>query len=154
MSGASPGTIDWAGGMALMAGPYFVGLYQPSPETAGFWEGVRADELRLKNCQRCARLFHPKRIVCTDCGSAELSWKPASGRGEVYSFSEIHRAPAPEFAAAVPYTVGVVALAEDVRLFTRFVAKPGPIAIGAPARVDFRILEQGQRMPVFLVGAV
>jgi uncharacterized OB-fold protein len=71
----------------------------------------------------------------------------------VYSFSEVHRAPSAVFAASVPYTVGLVALDEGVHLFTRFVAEAGPIAIDAPARVDFRVLELGQLLPIFLVGS-
>ena len=58
---------------------------------------------------------HPKRIVCTRCGADDLQWRAASGRGRVYSCSEVHRAPAPEFAASVPYWVGLVALEEGVQ---------------------------------------
>jgi uncharacterized OB-fold protein len=145
--------IDWSKGVPLMAGPYFVGLYQPSPETIGFWEGVAADELRIKHCPDCGRLWHPKRIVCTECASANLGWKRVTGKGEVYSFSEVHRAPTPAFADSVPYAIGLVKLDEGVHLFTRFFAEPGTLAIGARAKVGFRVLELGQKMPVFLVGA-
>ncbi len=146
--------IDWTKGVPLMAGPYFVGLYQPSPETAGFWEGVAVDELRLKKCEACGRLWHPKRIVCTECGSTALGWKKAAGTGEVYSFTEVHRAPTPAFADSMPYALGLVRLDEGVHLFTRFFAEPGPLAVGAPAKLGFRVLELGQKMPVFTVGAI
>ena len=146
-------SLDWAEGLPLTAGPYFVGLYQPSPETAFYWEGVRAGELRLRWCPACAKSLHPKRIVCTDCGASDLEWRRAGGGGEVYSFSEVHRVAAPEFAASTPYTVGVVKLEEGVCLFTRFIAGSGAVRIGAAARVDFRTLEQGQMLPVFIVAA-
>jgi uncharacterized protein len=145
--------IDWSKGVPLMAGPYFVGLYQPSPETVGFWEGVAAGELRVKHCKDCGRLWHPKRIVCTECASTNLGWRRVTGNGEVYSFSEVHRAPTPAFADSVPYAIGLVKLDEGVHLFSRFFAPPGKLAIGARAEVDFRVLELGQKMPVFLVGA-
>jgi uncharacterized OB-fold protein len=145
--------IDWSKGVPLMAGPYFVGLYQPSPETAGFWEGVKVRELRLKECRSCGRLWHPKRIVCTACGSTDLGWTKSVGKGRVYSFSEVHRAATPAFAASTPYTVGIVKLDEGVHLFTRFIPSPGPVAIDATASIDFQVLEMGQLMPVFLVGA-
>lgn len=143
---------DWSQGVPLTAGENFIGLYQPSPETAGYWAGIAQRELRLKWCAPCKAAFHPKRIVCTRCGSGALEWQRASGRGEVYSFSEIHRAPSPVFAGSVPYTVGVVALEEGVHLLARLIAAPGPIAIDAPVRVDFRVLEQGILLPVFLAG--
>ena len=141
----------WAKGVPLNAGPYFIGLYQPSPETAGFWDAVKQRRLVLKWCEICSKAFHPKRIVCTDCGASDLKWKEASGRGKVFSFSHVHRAAAPEFYKSVPYTVGLVRLAEGVHLFTRFFAEPGPIEIECTAHVDFRILEHGHLMPVFLV---
>lgn len=144
--------IDWSKGIPLTAGSYFMGLYQPSPETVGFWEGVAADKLRIKHCADCSRLWHPKRIVCTACGSDNLGWRETAGTGEVYSFSEVHRAPTPAFTASVPYALGLVTLTEGVHLFTRFFAEPGSLAIGAPARVNFRVLELGQKMPVFMVG--
>jgi hypothetical protein len=149
---AMPDTqIDWSKGLPFMAGPYFVGLYQPSPETVGFWEGVAADELRVKRCTTCNHLSHPKRIICTQCGASELEWIPVSGNGEIYSFSEVHRAPTPAFASSVPYAVGVVRLAEGVHLFTRLFADPGCLEIGAAVRCEFRVLELGQKMPVFIV---
>jgi uncharacterized OB-fold protein len=140
---------DWSRGLELKAGEWFIGLYQPSPETKGYWDGVARHELLLKHCPACNRHFHPKRIVCTDCGSDALAWKRASGRGEVYSFSEVHRAPSPAFGKGTPYVVGLVRLEEGVHLFTRFV--DGPVEIGAKVRVDFRKLELGNLMPIFRV---
>ena len=152
MTGLPDTQIDWSKGVPLTAGSYFMGLYQPSPETVGFWEGVAADELRIKHCRDCDRLWHPKRIVCTHCGSSDLGWRKAQGRGEVYSFSVVRRAPTPAFAASVPYGLGLVRLAEGVHLFTRFSAEPDALKIGAAATVEFKVLELGQKMPVFRVG--
>lgn len=152
MSGMPDTQIDWSKGVPLTAGGFFMGLYQPSPETVGFWDGVARDELHIKRCRACDRLWHPKRIVCTHCGSSDLGWHRADGGGEVYSFSEVHRAPTPAFAGSVPYALGLVKLSEGVHLFTRFFAEPGALRIGAAARVDFRVLELGQKMPVFKVG--
>ncbi len=153
MSSMGHTRIDWAEGVPLTAGPYFLGLYQPSPETEGFWKGVERGELLVKWCEHCKATYHPKRIVCTRCGGTDLSWKQSSGRGKVYSFSEVHHAAIPAFKASVPYTIGMVELEERVYLFTRFIPDPGPVAIDAPARVDFRVLETDQVLPVFLVGA-
>ena len=152
MSGLPDTQIDWSKGIPLTAGSFFMGLYQPSPETVGFWDGVKNDELRIKHCRDCGSLWHPKRIVCTHCGSSDLDWQKAEGTGEVYSFSEVHRAPTPAFANSVPYALGLVRLAEGVHLFTRFFAEPGTLRIGVAATVEFRVLELGQKMPVFRVG--
>ncbi len=145
---------DWSRGLALTAGGYFLGLYQPSPETVGYWQGVGRRQLMLKWCPHCAKAYHPKRIVCTDCGATELGWRQATGKGSVYSFSEIHRAPSPNFSGAVPYTVGIVALHEGVHLLSRIMVGDGPIAIDAKVNVDFRVLESDQMMPVFITEAL
>ena len=143
--------IDWTRGVPLMAGPYFLGLYQPSPETRDFWDGVAQHEIRLKWCPHCAAAMHPKRIVCTFCGNAELGTHRACGRGTIYSFSVVHRAPSPAFQAAAPYAVGVVRLEEGVHLFSRLFPSTAALAIDAPVRVDFRVLELGNLLPVFMM---
>lgn len=140
---------DWSRGVPLTAGPWTLGIYQPSPETAGFWEGVARHELLIKRCRSCGRLHHPRRIVCTACQEADFEWRPSSGRGTVYTFSEIHRAVVPEFKSAVPYTVGIVRLEEGVHLFSRLFS-PSGVDIDDPVRVDFRVIESGQLLPVFL----
>jgi uncharacterized OB-fold protein len=143
---------DWAQGIPMRAGPVSLGLYQPSPETMEYWHGIERRELMLRQCPACQRCFHPKRIVCSDCGSSELTWVRASGHGSVYSFSEIHRPPSATFATGVPYINGLVRMEEGVHLFTRFIPEPGPVRINAPAKLDFRVLESHWLLPVFLVG--
>ena len=148
---------DWANGLPLRAGENFLGLYQPSPETAEFWKGVQRHEFLIKTCRSCGKLHHPRRILCSACGESGMDWKTASGRGKVYSFSEIHRTTG-IFSPSTPYVVGIVALEEGVHIFTRFLAKEGAadkdnssIKIGSAVGVEFKVLEQGMLMPVFRV---
>ena len=148
---------DWANGLPLRAGENFLGLYQPSPETAEYWKGVQRHEFLIKSCRSCAKLHHPRRILCSACGESGMDWKNASGRGKVYSFSEIHRTTG-IFSPATPYVVGIVALEEGVHIFTRFLPKEGAadkdnssIKIGSPVSVEFKVLEQDMLMPVFRV---
>jgi uncharacterized protein len=150
--GAAFKLADWADGLPMRAGPLTLGLYQPSPETKNYWQGIEQRQLLLRFCPHCKRMFHPKRIICTDCGAHDLQWQQSSGSGEVYSFSEIHRAPTEKFASQTPYINGIVKLSEGVHLFTRLIPDPGPVGIGAPVRLDFRVLELGLLLPVFLVG--
>jgi hypothetical protein len=141
---------DWSAGKKVMVGELFLGLYQPSPETTGFWEGVKRRELLFKHCE-CGQFHHPRRMLCSVCSSQKLSWKKSTGIGSVYSFSEIHRAPTPEYAQTVPYTVGLIETAEGVHFFCRIdQGRKTPIAIGDKAKLDFRVLESGYQMPVFI----
>jgi uncharacterized OB-fold protein len=143
---------DWSEGQKVMAGDLFLGLYQPSPETTGFWQGVARQVLLFKWCNACARHYHPRRIICPQCSSTRLAWKPASGKGKVYSYSEVHRAPTKAFAKGAPYTVGLIETVEGVHFFCRIFSGNGTsIAVDAPATLEFRELENGHRLPVFVV---
>src|SRR5260370_42572179 len=44
-------------------------LPTPTPETAHFWEGCKAGELRLQRCAACAEAYFPPRPFCPACGS-------------------------------------------------------------------------------------
>ena len=56
------------------------------------------------------------------------------------------------FSASVPYVVGIVRLMEDVYLFSRIIATEGrKVAIDSPVSVDFRVLEEGYLLPVFVM---
>jgi uncharacterized OB-fold protein len=144
-------SIEWSEGLALYMGPYEVGLTETSPETEGYWEGVRRGELMIKRCTSCGTFLYPRRIFCSNCRSAELEWVKAKGTGRVYSFSTIWRAP--DKSLEVPYTNGIVALDEGVYLFGRFVGKDHEsIAIDDEVEVEFEELFPGEGLlPVYRV---
>jgi uncharacterized OB-fold protein len=143
---------NWTEGLPVRIGNFSLGRAEGSPETAGYWEGVDQDELRLKHCPECGQFLHPRRIVCSNCAGTALEWRRVEGDGEVYTFSELHRAPLAELNDAVPYHVGMVQLKEGVCLFARLFPQPNaPVQIGAPVKVDFRHLEAGGKLPVFVV---
>lgn len=104
-------------------------------------------ELRLPRCQDCAAFHFYPRSRCPECGSARLEWQPVSGDGTVYSYTVVHRAPAPEFAGEVPYVVAVVALAEGPHLMSRIVGiAPEAVRIGMAVRARF---DHPRKNPVF-----
>lgn len=144
--------INWAEGFSLMSGPFQIGHAEPSPETAGYWEGIRAGELRIKRCTGCGLHHHPRRIFCTACNGDAFDWVRCSGAGTVYTFSTVHRAPTRDFDAELPYTVGVVELAEGVFLFSRIIPPDGgEVAIGAKVALVFRDIGPHGRLPAFVM---
>src|SRR5690606_19439126 len=58
----------------------------PAPDAAPFWEAARRHEWRLPYCRRCSAYFFYPRPHCPTCGSREIEWRAASGRGRLYSF--------------------------------------------------------------------
>jgi uncharacterized protein len=92
------------------------GQMVPSPigvnaELYAFWA---KGELRLQRCAACQTWRHPPRYRCAACGSAEITWDLASGRGRVFSWTITHRAVDPAFEP--PYAIVVVELEEGPRL--------------------------------------
>jgi len=146
--------IDWANGVPLMVGPIQVGHAEPSPETAGYWQGIREGKLKIKRCAQCGRMQHPRRIFCTACGGDAFDWREAAGEAVVYSFSTVHRAPNEDYVAELPYTVGIVELAEGVFIFSRIIAPEGrEPAVGERVTLEFRDTGRWGRMPAFVVRA-
>ena len=118
----------------------------PDADTAPFWDAVTAGRLDVQRCQSCGRhVFYP-RSLCPHCGGADLEWVTVSGRGTVYSYTVVHRAPA-EFEAEAPYVVALVELEEGVRMLTRLIdVEPAAVGVGMPVEVA---LSGEPRLPYF-----
>jgi uncharacterized OB-fold protein len=153
LNSEQPNQINWNDGFDVLVGHINMGVAEASPETREYWEGVALDELRIKRCLNCRQYLHPRRMGCPDCPRAELEWVKAEGKGRVYSYSTILRAPNKMLEPSVPYCVGIVHLKEDVYLFTRFVIEPKGAEpdIGDEVTMEFRVLENSQKLPVFVV---
>jgi uncharacterized OB-fold protein len=93
-------------------------LPTPSAESQPYWDGLREGKLLMQHCDSCQRLQFYPRTGCRHCGGTDLSWQEMSGRGHVYSFTVIHRAPFAAFADDVPYVYAIVELEEGPRLVT------------------------------------
>lgn len=82
-----------------------------------FWSGCAAGTLRLRHCPVCKISYAPTRSLCS-CGNSELTWVEASGRGSVFSYTVVHRAPDPAFKADLPYVIAIVELEEGAKLLS------------------------------------
>jgi uncharacterized protein len=101
---------------------------------APYWDACRRGELVVQACTACARRIHPPAEQCPDCGSADLTFAPVSGKGVVHTYTVVHRTRD----ARQPYAVGWVDLDEGVRAFGELLEGPleGP-RIGMPVEVAF-----------------
>jgi uncharacterized OB-fold protein len=102
-------------------------------DSAFFWEGVNAGELRIQRCGECRALRHPPGPACPACGCFKREHTVASGEGTVHSFVVHHHPRIPGRRA--PYTIALVDLAEGVRMVAEY-RGPRP-EIGDPVRVTF-----------------
>ena len=92
--------------------PTFKPEPKPTPETAEFWAGCAAGELRLQHCQDCQHVqFYPRKL-CSNCFSERVMWQTASGHGRILSWSTVGMASAPGFEAELPFISILVKLDE------------------------------------------
>jgi uncharacterized OB-fold protein len=121
------------------------------PETAPFWDGVRAGEILVQRCTACGtHRFYP-RALCSSCHDPSHDWVRVAGRGTIYSFTVVRRAPSAGFASLVPYVVAIVALEEGPHLLTRIVGiAPEAVTIGMRVSVQFERLNDTTVLPVFV----
>ncbi|OLZ68651.1 hypothetical protein AV521_20555 [Streptomyces sp. IMTB 2501] len=106
-------------------------------DNAGFWEAVAEGRLLIQRCTDCGTLRHPWLPGCNACGGPEWDTVEASGEGTVYSYVVMHHPRFPAFEP--PYAVGLIELAEGVRMVSNVVGVPyDKVRIGLPVRVEFR----------------
>jgi uncharacterized protein len=115
-------------------------LPSPTDATQPFWSGCSSGVLRLRSCSHCDRFRGPSRIVC-ECGQSDFVWTDACGRGRVFSYTVVHRAPDPAFRADLPYVVAIVALEEGPHLLSNIIGcAPEAVLIDMPVEAVFEIL--------------
>ena len=98
-----------------------------------FYSRLAAGELATTYCSACDRFSFPPRARCTSCGS-EPVWKPLSGRGTVYAFTQQERG----LRFTAPDVVGVVELEEGVRVFGVFENAYDELEIGQAIDIELR----------------
>jgi uncharacterized OB-fold protein len=92
-------------------------------------------ELAARRCAGCSRLaVAAPTEPCPHCGALGGDSFPVSGQGRLISWTVIRIAPA-RYAAEVPYTVGVLELAEGMRLTARVTGDPEALRAGQAVRL-------------------
>jgi uncharacterized OB-fold protein len=116
---------------------------QPAPETKAFWDAASAGRLVIKRCAACGESHYYPRSICPFCGSDRTEWRDVSGRGTIYTYSVMRRAP-------VPYAIAYVTLEEGVTMMTNIVdCDLNAIRVGQKVRVVFKPTEGGPPVPMF-----
>ena len=114
-----------------------------SPETQAYWDAAAKGKLLVKKCTSCGQAHHYPRTLCPFCFSDKTEWIEASGKGTIYSYSVMRRAP-------VPYAIGYVTLAEGPRMLTNIVdCDFDKLKIGQKVHVVFKPAKEGPPIPAF-----
>jgi uncharacterized OB-fold protein len=123
-----------------------------TPESERFWQGCKQHELWLRYCNACAKAYYYPRDICPVCGSRDVTWKQATGRGTVYTFAIVQRAPTPAFAEDAPFVTAIIELEEGPRMLsiiTGVEPEPSKLSVGMPLEVTFEDITEEISLPKF-----
>lgn len=125
-------------------------LPQPTDVTKPYWEAAKEGKLVIQKCTDCGEhQFYP-RPYCMSCGSQQIEWVAASGKGTIYTFTINHR-PANEYMKdKTPYVVAAIDLDEGVRMLANILdCEPKQVKIGQRVKVTFEKASDDITLPQF-----
>jgi uncharacterized protein len=118
-----------------------------------FFEACNRDEIFLQQCDNpdCRRFVYFPRVCCPYCHGGHLTWRLASGRGKIVTFTRIHRPQHKSFFDEAPYYFIAVELEEGPLMYSRLeeksVAEIG--LLGHSVEVVFVDHTPQQKLPFF-----
>lgn len=113
----------------------------PGPDET--WRSALAEgRFMLQHCRACSASRFPPALVCAACGSPDLAWQEASGRGTVYSTTTVRERES-------NYNVALIDLAEGARIMSR-VEGGDPDAVHIGMLVSARIVQDAEPVLVFV----
>ncbi len=117
-----------------------------SHDTAFFWDGTAAGELRIQHCPVCGTLRHPPGPMCPSCGADKPDYVLAAGRGEVFSYVVHHHPKVP--GKTLPFVVALVQLEEGVRMVGELIGvDPATVSVGMPVEIALTKIDDELTMP-------
>lgn len=120
----------------------------PTPLTQSFWDAAKQGKLLVQHCRACGKKFFRPEIACTHCRARNWEWVESSGKGALYSFSVMHRAPSPAFKA--PFIFAAIEMEEGWTMFSNLVGiDMDQAAIGMPVEVCFHAVSDQLTVPLF-----
>lgn len=121
-------------------------------DSAPYWAATREGRIDVQRCLQCgACRFYP-RVLCPACWSDRAEWLPTSGRGEIHSYTIVHRAPSAGFSQATPYAVALVDLDAGVRIVGEIICNDlEAVQIGQRVEAVFERLDETITLPHFVL---
>jgi uncharacterized OB-fold protein len=118
--------------------------------TLPWWEHAAEHRLVVQRCTSCEHMRLPPAPICPQCRSATSDWQEVSGRGEVYTYTAVHRPIAAD--QELPYIIAVIALenAGGLRMISNLVGvDPDALEIGMPVELVWEDMSEDLAVPRF-----
>ena len=133
-----------------MLAPQPVGIPVPNPSASStpYWDAAKQGRLLYQRCDDCGTIALRPATVCGHCLSRSLTWTESAGRGTLYSWTIVWRAPRPAF--TVPYAPAIVTLDEGYWMVTSIIGcEPDDLRDGMPVTVEFHPASDEINLPYF-----
>jgi len=125
----------------------------PEPNTESYWQAVKDGRLTYQTCNECNQVVFTPRVMCTHCGSSNLTQKDSKGEGEIYTYSVVRQNRNPAFSALGAYVLAWIDLDEGFRMLSNVVGVDDPttgVKVGQRVKVEFEPQDSGDYpIPVF-----
>lgn len=120
---------------------------------ARYWREIpQRYRYEAARCRKCGKVFFPPRLVCNECRSRQFSRVTLPQTGTLETFTIIRVAPT-GFGDEAPYAVGVIQLAEGLKVTAQVVdCDPETLTIGQKLRLEFRKVQEGGESGVLYYG--
>ena len=118
--------------------------------TLPWWQAAAEHRLVVQRCLACEHTRLPPAPICPECRSADADFMAVPGRGEVYTYTIVHRPIAAE--QELPYVIAVIALEDSggVRIISNLVeVDVDAIEIGMPVEVVWEDMSAELAIPRF-----
>ena len=126
--------------------------FAPFTKVEQFVEFLDEGKIKGTVCKACSTFHFPPRGDCVQCPSSELDWREISGKATLTTYTTIHAAPT-GFEDDVPYTLGVVDLAEGGRAMGWIEdIEENDLEIGMVLKVEIKNLPENKFTLVLKVG--
>lgn len=118
--------------------------------TLPWWQAASEHRLVVQRCAACGHTRLPPAPVCPACRSDAADWQEVPGRGEVYTYTLVHRPIAAN--QTLPFVIAVIALedAGGVRMISNLVeVAPEDVCIGLPVELVWEDMSADLAIPRF-----
>lgn len=118
--------------------------------TLPFWQHAAEHRLVVQRCSDCGETRLPPAPICAACRSDAAEWQELSGRGEVYSYTVVHRPIAAE--QPLPTLIAVIALegSGGRRIISNLVGvAPEAVEIGMSVELVWEDMSEDLAIPRF-----
>ena len=113
-------------------------LPHPTGTSVPFWDGLKAHQVRIQQCEACQHWIFFPRAHCPACASRRLAWRDISGEGTLYTYTVARVPTLPEFTDEMPQLLAVVQLDQGPHINTTLVGVvPEAVRIGERVRPVF-----------------